>query len=88
MTFPSAHGHEAIRHILVPHDSALGGQEESASREVEEVVRRVLDATADPQGSEVERLLAQSLLHAPGFTLRGGTNEVLRGVVARELGLR
>jgi acyl-CoA dehydrogenase len=28
------------------------------------------------------------VLHAPGFTLRGGTNEVLRGVVARELGLR
>jgi very-short-patch-repair endonuclease len=43
VTFPSAHGHEAIRHILVPHDSALGGQEESASREVDEVVRRVLE---------------------------------------------
>jgi very-short-patch-repair endonuclease len=43
VTFPSAHGHEAIRHILVPPDSALGGQEESASREVEEVVRRVLE---------------------------------------------
>ena len=24
----------------------------------------------------------------PGFTLRGGTNEVLRGVIARGLGLR
>jgi len=42
VTFPSARGHEAIRHILVPHDAALGGQEESASREVEEVVRQVL----------------------------------------------
>lgn len=42
VTFPSARGHEAIRHIPVPHDPALGGQEESASREVEEVVRQVL----------------------------------------------
>ncbi len=42
VTFPSARGHNAIRHILVPHDPALGGQEESATREVEEVVRQVL----------------------------------------------
>ena len=42
VTFPSARGSEAIRHILVPHDPALGGQEESASREVDEVVRQVL----------------------------------------------
>jgi alkylation response protein AidB-like acyl-CoA dehydrogenase len=34
------------------------------------------------------RLLAEGLLHAPGFTLRGGTNEILSGVVARGLGLR
>ena len=33
-------------------------------------------------------LLAQAVLHAPGFTLRGGTNEILRGIVARGLGLR
>jgi len=52
VTFPSARGHEAIRHILVPHDPALGGQEESASREVEEVVRQVLvHAMTHPQES-------------------------------------
>ena len=52
VTFPSARGHEAIRHILVPHDPALGGQEESASREVEEVVRQVLlHAETRPQES-------------------------------------
>ena len=32
--------------------------------------------------------LAQVVLNAPSFTLRGGTNEVLRGVVARGMGLR
>lgn len=38
--------------------------------------------------SDFARLLAEAILHAPGFTLRGGTNEILRGVVARGLGLR
>jgi hypothetical protein len=33
-------------------------------------------------------MLADAIQHAPGFTLRGGTNEVLRGIVARGLGLR
>ena len=36
----------------------------------------------------LDQLLAQAILHSPGFTLRGGTNEILRGVVARALGLR
>ena len=39
-------------------------------------------------GSRMERLLAQSVLHTPAFTLRGGTNEILRGIVARGLGIR
>lgn len=33
-------------------------------------------------------LLAQGALHTPVFTLRGGTNEILRGIVARGLGVR
>ncbi|WP_372450588.1 acyl-CoA dehydrogenase family protein [Dietzia psychralcaliphila] len=33
-------------------------------------------------------LLGEGLLQRPGFTLRGGTNEVLRGVIARGMGLR
>ena len=32
--------------------------------------------------------VGQSVLHSPAFTLRGGTNEVLRGIIARGLGLR
>ena len=39
-------------------------------------------------GGEFARLLADAVLHSPAFTLRGGTNEVLRGIVARGLGLR
>jgi acyl-CoA dehydrogenase len=37
---------------------------------------------------DLARLLAEGILHAPGFTLRGGTNEILSGVMARGLGLR
>ena len=35
-----------------------------------------------------ESQLMKALLHSPGFTLRGGTNEILRGMIARGLGLR
>ncbi|HEY5336442.1 MAG TPA: acyl-CoA dehydrogenase family protein [Mycobacteriales bacterium] len=57
--------------------------------EVIEVARLVLDVEPDPgSADEVARMLAQATLHAPGFTIRGGTNEVLRGVIARGVGLR
>lgn len=39
-------------------------------------------------GDELAALVRRAVTHRPGFTLRGGTNEVLRGVIARELGLR
>ncbi len=41
-----------------------------------------------PPDHPLERSLAQTLLHSPSFTLRGGTREILRGVIARGLGLR
>ena len=45
-----------------------------------------MDTAADPAADEAgARLLAQATLQAPGFTLRGGTNEILQGVVARGL---
>tara|TARA_R110002111_G_scaffold262444_2_gene338562 strand:+ start:36917 stop:38083 length:1167 start_codon:yes stop_codon:yes gene_type:complete len=42
------------------------------------------------QGSddEFQHLLSESLLRQPSFTLRGGTNEILKGIIARGLGLR
>jgi alkylation response protein AidB-like acyl-CoA dehydrogenase len=41
-----------------------------------------------PEAGRLRTLLATARLHAPLFTLRGGTNEVLRGVVARGMGVR
>jgi alkylation response protein AidB-like acyl-CoA dehydrogenase len=37
---------------------------------------------------ELDTLLQAAILQRPGFTLRGGTNEILRGVIARGLGMR
>lgn len=34
---------------------------------------------------DLERLTAEALLHSPDATLRGGTNEILRGIVSRDL---
>ncbi|HEX7354438.1 MAG TPA: acyl-CoA dehydrogenase family protein [Mycobacteriales bacterium] len=57
--------------------------------EVVEVATRLLDLEPDPGANgELARMLAQATLHAPGFTIRGGTNEILRGVIARGVGLR
>ncbi|WP_373234708.1 acyl-CoA dehydrogenase family protein [Mycobacterium marinum] len=41
-----------------------------------------------PRDPEFAALVTAALDQRPGFTLRGGTNEVLRGVIARGLGLR
>jgi acyl-CoA dehydrogenase len=41
-----------------------------------------------PSDAGLDALLRAAWLHRPLFTLRGGTNEVLRGVVARGMGLR
>ncbi|MEV4257466.1 acyl-CoA dehydrogenase family protein, partial [Spirillospora sp. NPDC049652] len=58
-------------------------------REVIDVAREQLGAEPDPASPDLaSRLLAQAIVQAPGFTLRGGTNEILRGIVARGLGVR
>jgi hypothetical protein len=33
-------------------------------------------------------VLARTLMNAPSFSIRGGTREILRGMIARGLGLR
>jgi alkylation response protein AidB-like acyl-CoA dehydrogenase len=49
-------------------------------------VARLLEGK--PADAALHQLLSTARLHGPMFTLRGGTNEVLRGVVARGMGLR
>jgi alkylation response protein AidB-like acyl-CoA dehydrogenase len=56
--------------------------------EIIEVARMLVAAEPDPDDGGIAGMLAHAVLHAPGFTLRGGTSEILRGIVARALGLR
>ena len=37
---------------------------------------------------ELGTLLRDAVLHLPSNTLRGGTTEILRGIIAREMGMR
>jgi hypothetical protein len=43
---------------------------------------------ADAGATDYQRVLAHLVQHAPSFSLRGGTREILRGIIARGLGLR
>ncbi len=52
-----------------------------------EALRRLVDLEPWPESSSLfERLLANAILSAPSFTIRGGTIEILRSVVAKRLG--
>lgn len=55
-----------------------------------ELVADLLDVadTLESPDWRLRQMLATARVHKPMFTLRGGTNEVLRGVVARGMGLR
>ncbi|MEE4382587.1 MAG: acyl-CoA dehydrogenase family protein [Pseudomonadales bacterium] len=54
-------------------------------RELPEIARLVAPASAS---ALFRRTLEDTILHAPSFTIRGGTREILRGMIARGLGLR
>jgi alkylation response protein AidB-like acyl-CoA dehydrogenase len=51
--------------------------------EVNELARTVLEVEPDPFAAGDAGLLAQGVLAAPGFTLRGGATEILRTIIAR-----
>ncbi len=54
------------------------------------VAQAMLDTEprADAGANDVQRVLAHLTQNAPSFSLRGGTREILRGIIARGLGLR
>jgi alkylation response protein AidB-like acyl-CoA dehydrogenase len=54
-------------------------------QEIPELARRLFP----PETDETYRaVLEYTTMHAPSFSLRGGTREILRGIIARGLGLR
>jgi alkylation response protein AidB-like acyl-CoA dehydrogenase len=55
-------------------------------QDVVNAVLRHIDFEPDPEaGGLFERLLVSATLTGPSFTIRGGTNEILRSIVARGL---
>jgi acyl-CoA dehydrogenase len=57
-------------------------------RAVPEIARLVAPGRGRAANDRFEEVLAETLLHAPSWTLRGGTREILRGIIARGIGLR
>lgn len=56
---------------------------------ISEVARTLVEAEADVASSDrYSAVLAHIMLNAPSWSLRGGTREILRGIIARGLGLR
>lgn len=58
-------------------------------QEIPEVAQLLLDMSPSVGGgSDHAQVLAYLMQMAPSFSLRGGTREILRGIIARGLGLR
>lgn len=56
---------------------------------VPEIARSLVAVEPVPEDSDsFATVLARTILSAPSFSLRGGTREILRGIIARGLGLR
>lgn len=53
-----------------------------------ETVQALLAVEPDERGSNLQQVLAHLIRMAPAYSLRGGTREILRGIIARGLGLR
>ena len=58
-------------------------------QELPEIARRVLESV--PRGDarrSFRAVVERGVLSAPAYTIQGGTTEILRGIIARGLGLR
>ena len=58
-------------------------------QELPELVHGLLGIEPDLEGdTDLSQVLAYLTQVAPSFSLRGGTREILRGIISRGLGLR
>jgi alkylation response protein AidB-like acyl-CoA dehydrogenase len=58
-------------------------------QEIPEVARLLIEAEPMPRSADAySSVLAHAVMRAPSFSIRGGTREILRGIIARGLGLR
>ena len=59
----------------------------TCEREIPEIAR-LLAPMLPARSSQFDAVLEEAVLFAPSWTLRGGTREILRGIIARGMGLR
>ncbi|WP_346892305.1 acyl-CoA dehydrogenase family protein [uncultured Roseibium sp.] len=58
-------------------------------QEVPDIARSLIAAEPSLEATnDFEAVLAHAILNVPAFSLRGGTREIMRGIIARGLGLR
>lgn len=59
-------------------------------QEIPEIVRTLFihDRAGPMAQARLYEVLSQAVLNAPSYSLRGGTREILRGIISRGLGLR
>jgi alkylation response protein AidB-like acyl-CoA dehydrogenase len=57
-------------------------------QEIPEIAQAIDQMEPSSQGSDYAKVLAHLTQLAPSFSLRGGTREILRGIIARSLELR
>jgi hypothetical protein len=61
----------------------------SLEQEIPEIARLLIDCEPSLESDDCFlATLSLITLHAPSFSLRGGTREIMRGMIARGLGLR
>ncbi|MXO76017.1 acyl-CoA dehydrogenase [Altererythrobacter aerius] len=77
-------GEDAAVHAAIVKD--LGA---SFEQDLPDIARSLVDAEPDLASTDAfAAVLAYTTMAAPAFSLRGGTREILRGIIARQLGLR
>jgi len=57
-------------------------------QDIPEMARQLIETEPTLAGPVFERVLAHTILYHRSFSIRGGTREILRGIIARGLGLR
>ena len=78
-----ASGEDPVGEASIVKDLGTGYEQE-----LPRAVQALLEEVDFASGDDFGRLLAYLLQASPSFSLRGGTREVLRGIIARGLGLR
>jgi hypothetical protein len=80
---PQAGENPALQAALLKDLGAL------VEQEIPEIARLLIATDRPAAGTErFAAVLHYTMMHAPSFSLRGGTREILRGIIARGLGLR